>query len=145
MVVGLRSGLQGKGLVMNEHELRASTKSFAIRVMKLVDSIPNSRSGRVIAGQLARSGTSVAANYRAACRGRSKRDFVSKLGIVEEESDESALWMELLIEGGLMKPHRVRDLHDEAQQLTAIMASSRITASRAIRSIANRKSKIANP
>src|SRR5438876_793968 len=105
------------------------TKQFALRVMKLVDALPRSRSGNVIANQLARSGTSVAANYRAACRGRSKAEFIAKLGTVEEEADESALWMELIMEGGLLKPRRVSELHDEARQLTAIVASSRITAS----------------
>jgi four helix bundle protein len=87
---------------------------------------------------------SLAANYRAACKGRSKAEFISKLGTVEEEADESAFWMELLVEGQLMSDAKVRALRNEAVELTAIMAASRITASRRP-SIANRKLQIANP
>ena len=130
---------------MTEQEMLTRTKHFALRVLKLVDALPRSRSGNVIANQLARSGTSVAANYRAACRGRSKAEFVSKLGHVEEEADESAFWIELVIERGMLSNKRVLPLHDEAQQLTAIAASSRITASRTRLKIASRKSQIANP
>jgi four helix bundle protein len=132
---------------VNERDLQKRTKQFALRVMKLVDALPNRTSGRVIGGQLCRAGTSVAANYRAACRGRSKAEFISKLGTVEEEADESAFWMELVMEGELMSSKLVRPLHDEASQLTAIVAASRITATRNLRAakpIANRKSKIAN-
>jgi four helix bundle protein len=98
-----------------------------------------------VGGQLVRAGTSVAANYRAACRGRSKAEFISKLGNVEEEADESAFWIELSMDGGLIKADKVRALHDEAVQLTAIMSASRITATRNRTTIANRKSQIANP
>ena len=77
-----------------------------------------------------RSGTSVGLNYRAACRGRSWAEFIAKLGIVEEEADESAFWLELIIEGGLLKASRVQPLLDEANELTRIMAGSRVTASR---------------
>lgn len=76
-----------------------------------------------------RSGTSVGANYRAACRGRSKAEFISKLGTVEEEADESAYWMELIIDGGLLSLRRVEPLHQEACELTAIKAASRLSAS----------------
>jgi four helix bundle protein len=129
---------------MDERELQRRTKQFALRVMKLVDALPKSSSARAVGGQLVRAGTSVAANYRAACKGRSKAEFISKLGTVEEEADESAFWMELLVEGNLMSDAKVRALRDEAVQLTAIMAASRITASRR-HSIANRKLRIANP
>ena len=129
---------------MDERELQRRTKQFALRVMKLVDALPKTSSARVVGGQLVRAGTSVAANYRAACKGRSKAEFISKLGTVEEEADESAFWMELLVEGDVMSEAKVRALRDEAVQLTAIMAASRITASRR-NSIANRKSQIANP
>ncbi|MEA2735696.1 MAG: hypothetical protein QOE14_2147 [Humisphaera sp.] len=129
---------------MDERELQRRTKQFALRVMTLVDALPKSASARTVGGQLVRAGTSVAANYRAACKGRSKAEFISKLGTVEEEADESAFWMELLVEGHLMSDAKVRALRDEAVQLTAIMAASRITASRR-HSIANRKSQIANP
>ncbi len=113
---------------MTEEELKQRTKQFALRVMKLVDALPNSRSGRAIGNQLVRSATSVGANYRAACRGRSKREFVAKLGTVEEEADESGYWLELIIDGGLFKKDRVRPLLQEAEELTKIMAASRQTA-----------------
>lgn len=77
---------------MTEKELIRRTKDFALRVIKLVNALPSNPAGRTIGGQLIRSGTSVPANYRAACRGRSKAEFIAKLGIVEEEADESALW-----------------------------------------------------
>jgi four helix bundle protein len=76
---------------MNEDELKQRTKQFSLRVMKLVAALPNSTEGRAIGNQLVRSGTSAGANYRAACRGRSKPEFIAKLGTVEEEADESAL------------------------------------------------------
>ena len=128
---------------MTEKEMMKRTKSFALRVMKVVDALPRNASGRAIGGQLVRSGTSVPANYRAACRGRSKAEFIAKLGIVEEEADESALWLELIMEGGLLKERLVRDLHIEAGEITAIVSASRKTA-RARLQIENRKSKIAN-
>ena len=130
---------------MDERDLQRRTKQFALRVIKLVDALPKTTSGRVIGGQLIRAGTSVAANYRAACRGRSKAEFISKLGNCEEEVDESAFWMELTIDADLMAARKVSPLHDEAVQLTAIMAASRITASRNRGAIANRKLQIANP
>lgn len=113
---------------MTEKELLQRTKDFALRVIKLVNALPNTTAGRAIGGQLVRSGTSVAANYRAACRGRSKPEFIAKLGIVEEEEDESALWMELIIESKLMKENLVKDLWQEANEITAIMAASKISA-----------------
>lgn len=113
---------------MDERELLARTKSFALRVIKLVGSLPRTIEGRAIAGQLMRSGTSVGANYRAACRARSKAEFISKLGTVEEEADESAFWMELLIEAGLMPSDRISPLLVEAGELVAIIAASRKTA-----------------
>ena|SRR5438132_731988 len=88
---------------MTEDEPKKPTKLFALRVLKLVAALPKTVAGRTIGSQLARSSTSVAANYRAACRGRSKAEVVSRLGVVEEEADESALWLELIIDGELMK------------------------------------------
>jgi len=88
---------------MNEEELKKRTKQFALRVMKLVGVLQKTIEGRAIGNQLIRSGTSVGANYRSACKGRSKKEFIAKLGIVEEEADESAYWMELIIEGDLLK------------------------------------------
>ena len=90
--------------------------------------MPNNTAGRTIGNQLIRSGTSVAANYRAACRGRSKAEFVAKLGTVEEEADESCLWLELTIESGLMEEKMVAGLLKEANEITAIMAASKISA-----------------
>jgi len=115
---------------MTEEELKRRTKQFGLRVLKLLDALPDTTAGRIVANQLGRSGTSVGSNYRAACRGRSKADFISKLGIVEEEADESAYWLEVTIEGGLVKPKLVEPLLQEANELTAIMTSSRITASK---------------
>jgi len=82
---------------MDENELKQRTKRFALRVMKLVDVLPKNTVGRAIGGQLMRSGTSVGANYRAVCRARSKAEFIAKVGVVEEEADESAFWMELRV------------------------------------------------
>jgi four helix bundle protein len=105
-------------------ELKNRTKQFALRVLKLVDALPNSRSGRVIAGQLGRAGTSVGANYRAACRARSKKEFVAKIGVVEEEADECEYWFELTMESGTLPERKVKQLHQEAGDLRRIMAAS---------------------
>ncbi len=113
---------------MTEKELLQRTKTFALRVIKLVNALPNTSAGRAIGNQLIRSGTSVASNYRAACRGRSKAEFIAKLGTVEEEADESCLWLELIIESGLMEEKLVASLLQEASELTAIFAKSRISA-----------------
>lgn len=114
---------------MNADELKRRTKEFALRVMKLVDALPNTKSGHAIGGQLVRSGTSVGSNYRASCRARSRAEFIAKIGVVEEEADESAFWRELIIDGGLLPPPKVTALLKEAGELTAIMAASRISAS----------------
>ena len=115
---------------MNKDELKARTKQFALRIMNLVDALPNSTKGRVIGNQLIRSGTAVGANYRACCRSRSKAEFVAKIGIVEEEADESAFWMELIVDGKILSEAKVKALLSEANELVAIMAASRISASR---------------
>ena len=115
---------------MNAQDLKERTKQFALRVMRLVDVLPNTPKGRAIASQLVRSGTSVAANYRAACRGRSKAEFIAKVGIVEEEADETALWLELIIDDKLLPEKKVAPLLKEANEVTAIMAASYISASR---------------
>ena len=115
---------------MKEEDLKQRTKAFALRVMKLVHALPRNTEGRAIGNQLVRSGTSAGANYRAACRARSKAEFIAKLGIVEEKADESAYWMELIIDAGLLKEELVAPLLAEADELVAIIASSRQTASR---------------
>ena len=128
---------------MTEKEMLQRTKAFALRIMKLVDALPTTTAGRAIGNQLIRSGTSVPANYRAACRGRSRAEFIAKLGIVEEEDDESAFWLELIIDGSLLARHRVAALLKEATEITAMMAASKMTARKTARSqIANRKSQI---
>ncbi len=115
-------------MVMETNELKSRCKQFALRVMKLVRAMPSDRVSNPIASQLIRSGTSVAANYRAACLAKSRRDFISKIGTSMEEADESALWMELLIEGEIMPASKVTALHQEATELTAIFHASIKTA-----------------
>ena len=115
---------------MNAEDIKARTKQFALRIMKLADSLPRTPSGRTMAGQIVRSGTSVAANYRAASKGRSKAEFIAKLGIAEEEADETQFWLELIIESGTMPATRLQPLLDEARELTAIIAASRKTAAK---------------
>jgi four helix bundle protein len=127
---------------VNESELLGRTKRFALRVIQLAVALPHDAVGQTIARQLVRAGTSVGANYRAACRGRSKAEFIAKLGNVEEEADESAYWMEIIVEAELMTASRVAALLDEAQQLTRIMSASKITSRR--NTPPNRKSQIAN-
>ncbi|MHC4117427.1 MAG: four helix bundle protein [Planctomycetota bacterium] len=113
---------------MTPDELKTRTKQFGLRVIRLVENLPETRTATVIGNQLLRCATSVGANYRAACRGRSKAEFIAKLGIVEEEADESAYWLEILVEAKIMKSDLVARLHTEAEELTAIMAKSRQTA-----------------
>jgi four helix bundle protein len=110
---------------MTPAELKKRTQKFALRVFRLVEALPKSYSGKTIAMQLARSGSSIGANYRAACRGRSKAEFRAKLGTVVEEADESAYWLELIIEGNLMEKSKVEALLNDANELTAIMVASR--------------------
>ena len=113
---------------MDEKELKDRTKQFALRVIKLVSSLPKTIMAQVIGRQLAKSGTSVGANYRAACRARSRAEFTTKLGIVEEEADESAFWMEIIMESGMLKSDKsVQPLLNEANELVAIMVASRKT------------------
>lgn len=109
---------------MNKDELKSRTKSFALRVMKLTKALPCDLVGRTIANQLIRSATSVGANYRAACRSRSKAEFIARLGVVEEESDESVYWLELIIEGKIIKKTLVEPLFIEANELTAIFTAA---------------------
>ena len=125
---------------MTERELLERTKQFALRIFKLVGALPQTIQRKAVAAQLIRSGTSVAANYRAACRARSKPEFIAKLGVVEEEADESAFWLELIIETGLLNQRKVTPLLAEAGEIVAMMASSKKTAAKS--QIANRKSAI---
>jgi four helix bundle protein len=113
---------------MNKDELKKRTKEFALRIIKLVNALPNNPAGRVIGNQLLRAGTSVGANYRAACRAKSKSDFIYKINIVEEEADESAYWLELIVESGLMPNSKIESLLKEANELTAIFVATNKTA-----------------
>ncbi|MBB6429964.1 four helix bundle protein [Algisphaera agarilytica] len=115
---------------MTPDELELRSKSFAIRVVKLVDALPQSAAGRTFGKQLIRSASSVAANYRAVRRGRSTKEFLSKLSNVVKEADESAFWLEMIIEAKLLPEPRVCGLLQEANELTKIFAASRKTASR---------------
>src|SRR5690349_8870958 len=113
---------------MTEIDMKQRTKAFALRLIKATRSVSDDFVGRRLGHQLLRSGTSVAANYRAACRARSKPDFISKVGIAEEEADESMLWIELLIESGVVPKGKMESLLKEAGELTAILTASRKTA-----------------
>jgi four helix bundle protein len=115
---------------MNSDAMKERTKAFALRIIRLVDALPKTRKADVMGKQLLRCGTSVGANYRAACRARSPADFVAKMGIVEEEADETIYWIELLVESDLVRARRVADLLDEANQLVALVVASIRTARR---------------
>ncbi len=118
---------EGNSLVRAK-ELQARMKSFALRIIRMFRSLPKTEEARILGRQVLRSGTSVAANYRAACRARSKAEFVAKLGVVVEEADETVFWLELLVESGIVAREKLADLLEEADELLAIVAASRRTA-----------------
>jgi four helix bundle protein len=123
--------------------LKERTKQFALRIIRVIRSLPPGQETRIIGHQLLRSGMSVAANYRAVCRARSRGEFLAKLSIVVEETDESAFWLELLVDAGLVTEPKLKDLRSEANQLVAIFNASRTTARRGVQStINNQKSAI---
>ena len=111
-------------------QLRNRTKEFALRTIRLFRALPRSPEVQIIGKQLLRAGTSVGANYRAACRARSKAEFIARLGVVVEEADESAYWLELLIETGTFKKEKLDGLLQEACELTALFNASRTTLKR---------------
>ena len=113
---------------MTREEMKARTKEYAKRVVRLCAALPNHWVGRTLGNQLLRSGTSVGANYRAVCRAKSTADFLNKLRIVEEECDESLFWMELLVECDLIKPARLNPLMQEGNEILAIVVASAKTA-----------------
>ena len=113
---------------MTADELKARTMKFALRVARLIESLPRTRVGRLVEDQLGRAGTSVGANYRAACKARSRREFIAKMGVVEEEADESSYWLEFIGEYGLLRRPLIEPLLVESQELCRIFARSRITA-----------------
>ena len=128
---------------MTRNELMARTRAFALAVVGLVEELPRGRTAEVLGKQLLRAGTSVGANYRAACRARSRKEFIAKMGIVEEEADESQFWLDLMIERGLLDTSSVSSLRREAGQLVAIAVSSIRTARRT--RLSNPQSAIRNP
>jgi four helix bundle protein len=113
---------------MNQEEMKRRTKLFALSIIQLVGSLPKERTAEVLGRQLLRSGTSVGSNYRSACRAKSIADFISKMGIVEEEADESLYWMELLIEAGIEVSMKMEALMKEAGELLSITVASIKTA-----------------
>ena len=115
---------------MNEPDLKQRTKEFALRILRLVDTLPKTTAGRSLASQIPRSATSVAANYRAACRAKSTADFIAKIGIVEEEADETLFWLELLEESELVTAAKLTAIKQEADELIAITVASIKTARR---------------
>lgn len=119
---------------MNQQDLKQRTKEFELRVIRMVDALPKKRSADVLGHQLLRCSTSVAANYRAACRARSSAEFIAKMGIVEEEADESVFWIELIGDAELQKPSKLASLLQEANELTAITVASIKTARKSSRS-----------
>jgi four helix bundle protein len=124
---GLRIPETGK---MQKEEFLKRTMNFGLRVIRLVRSLPKNQVATVLGNQLLRAGTSVGANYRAAVRGKSRADFIAKMGIVEEECDEALYWMEMLIESGLVKPGLLKGIVDEGNQILAIVVTSIRTARR---------------
>jgi len=113
---------------INAEDMKKRTRAFALTIIRLVQGLPRTTEADVIGRQLLRSATSVGANYRASCRARSQADFVAKMGIVEEEADESIYWMELLVDAGVVNSNAVAEILDEANQITAIVVSSIRTA-----------------
>jgi four helix bundle protein len=111
-------------------QFKKRTKAFAIRTIKLFRSLPKTEEARIIGKQLLRSSTSVASNYRAVCRARSSAEFYSKLSIVVEESDESAFWLELIVEAEIMPQNRITELLKEANEILAVVSKARYTASK---------------
>lgn len=112
---------------MTEDELKQRLKSFAVRIVKMVDCMPDTISGRAIARQIVRSGTSPSANYRAACIGKSERDFINKLKIVEEELDETSYWLDIIEETEMIPVNRLAPLHKECKELLSIIVKSIVT------------------
>jgi four helix bundle protein len=111
--------------------LRVRTKAFALRILRMAQSLPRSDEARVIARQILRSGTSVGANYRAVCRARSRKEFIAKMGIVLEEADETVFWLELLIDATIVPPKKLHPLLAEAEELVRIFSASYRTAKQA--------------
>jgi len=113
---------------MGPEDLRVRTKEFAVRIVRLYKTLPLSADAQVLGKQLLRCGTAVAANYRAACRGRSRAEWIAKIGLVVEEADESCFWLEMLSDCDIVQAGRLKDLRQEAMELTKLFTASRRTA-----------------
>ena len=122
---------------MDEAEFKRRTRAFAIGIIELIREMPRDMAGAVLSRQLVRSATSVGANYRAACRGRSVADVISRLGVVEEEADETMYWLELIRDAGLLSSARIKPHYDEANEIVAMTVAS-IRTLRARRSSSSR-------
>jgi four helix bundle protein len=118
---------------MNRDDMKEKTMIFALKIIRLSEAIPDNGAGRIIKSQILRCGTSVGANYRAACRARSTAEFVAKMGIVEEESDETMYWMEVLVKSGLLRLQDTKDLMRDADEILAITVASIKTARKGAR------------
>jgi four helix bundle protein len=132
---------------MNTEEMKNRTKAFALEVIRLCEELPEKPTSRVIRNHLLKAGTSVGANYRASCRAKSAADFIAKMGIVEEEADESQFWMELLMASKIVTPLRIELLYKEAGEILAIVVASIKTARKKYRGhvVNNPQSAIRNP
>jgi four helix bundle protein len=122
-----------KEINMDEKMFKARTKKLAVSIIKLMDKLPRSLTGDVISRQIIRSGASIGANYRAACRAKSTADMINKMKIVEEESDETQYWLEILVEAELVSQNQVADIYKEAGEILAMTVAS-------IKTLRNRKS-----
>jgi four helix bundle protein len=129
---------------MKTEDLRKRIKLVALRVIKLSQALSKNTVGNIIGKQILRSGTSIAANYYSACKARSRKDFISKVGIAEEEADETLLWLELIVNSHLIDEKRVKDLIMEMNEIISILAASRITAKKREAGIAVRNSSDVN-
>src|SRR5208337_3972191 len=114
--------------IASPEDLRRRTKEFALRVINLFRALPRTEEARILGRQVLRSGTAVAANYRSACRARSRADFISKIGITVEEADETAFWLELIVDAGIIKRSKLDSLLAETNELVRIFQASRTTA-----------------
>jgi four helix bundle protein len=116
-------------MAIDKHQqLKDRTKMFALRIIKMSDVLPKTRAANVITNQILRSATSMAANYRAVGRARSKAEFAAKMGVVLEEADETVFWLEMLSDSGIVSPEKMRNILNEANQLMLIFSASRKTA-----------------
>jgi four helix bundle protein len=128
---GLNNGAREQpGGVSRPEQMRERTQAFALRILRLFQALPRTDEARILGRQALRSGTSVAANYRAACRARSKAEFIARMGVVVEEADETVFWLELLVKGKIVSESQLSDLQREAQELCAISSASLRTAKR---------------